>query len=58
MNMSYCQFENTYNDLKQCFNTLEDEGLPESSSELDNAKYLAKLAQSYIDTYNQLNKEL
>ena len=56
--MSYCQFENTYNNLKQCFNTLEDEGLPESSSELDNAKYLAKLAQSYIDTYNQLNKEL
>ena len=58
MNMSYCQFENTYNDLKQCFNTLQDEGLPESDRELDNAKYLAKLAQDYIDTYNQLNEEL
>ena len=58
MNMSYCQFENTYIDLKQCFHTLEDEGLPKSDTELDNAKRIAKLAKEYIDIYNQLNKEL
>ena len=25
-NMSYCRFENTYRDLKECSNALENEG--------------------------------
>ena len=56
--MSYCQFENTYNNFKQCLNTLEDEGLPTSDIELDNAKYLAELAHYYIEVFNKLNEGL
>lgn len=29
-NMSYCRFENTYNDLKDCYNNIEDRDLSES----------------------------
>jgi len=58
MNMSYCQFENTYNNFKQCLNTLQDEGLPTSDIELDNAKYLAELAHYYIEVFNKLNEGL
>lgn len=45
-NMSYCQFENTYNDLLQCYETLGryydiDEAI-EDTNERD-GKYIMKL---------------
>lgn len=40
-NMSYCRFENTFNDLKDCYNALANEGI-ESLSETER-KYAEKL---------------
>ena len=39
-NMSYCRFENTYRDMQDCVDALEEEGF-ESLSE--NEKYYAKM---------------
>ena len=43
-NMSYCRFENTYADLKDCYETMSDE--PSSESE---KKYRARMIKLCVD---------
>lgn len=52
-NMSYCRFENTYNDLCDCLTALKDEGLQgiESQRERHAAEDLMKVALRYVDVY-------
>ena len=52
-NMSYCRFENTYSDLVDCKDALDnDGGLNElEDSELDYAKELIELCQEITDRY-------
>lgn len=52
-NMSYCRFENTYNDLVDCLAALKDEGLQgiESQRERLAAEDLMKVALRYVDVY-------
>lgn len=52
-NMSYCRFENTYNDLVDCLRTLKEEGFDgiESQRERDAAEDLMKLATRYAEVY-------
>jgi len=56
MNMSYCRFQNTANDLADCINAIADyneEYKDESISEREKmyAKNLYKLCQEYIEEY-------
>ena len=53
-NMSYCRFENTYNDLLDCFQVLEEDGFDrvESMRELEYSEDIARLAARYIEVYN------
>lgn len=50
MNMSYCRFENTYSDLADCVDALEDNNI-NSESEHNYARRMYDLCQKYIDTY-------
>jgi hypothetical protein len=52
-NMSYCRFENTLNDLRDCLNAMREEGLEgiENESELECAESLAEIARKYINAY-------
>lgn len=44
-NMSYCRFENTYRDMQDCVDALEEEGFESlSENEKHYAKLLVKLA--------------
>ena len=58
MNMSYCRFENTYKDLLDCQNALEDfvqndENCISSDSERMYAKRLIALAKEIADNYEE-----
>ena len=57
-NMSYCRFENTYNDLCDCLNVLKYEGIQgiESDREKEAAEDLLKIALRYIEVYNDAKK--
>lgn len=49
-NMNYCMFENTYNDLYDCYEALQEkeiEGLSESEQKF--AKKLIELCQKIVD---------
>lgn len=48
-NMSYCRFENTLADLKDCRDNMEEE--PESESEKKARLQLIKLCKSIADDY-------
>lgn len=50
-NMSYCRFENTYGDLRDCVEALEEEGLEELS---DQEKIYAKKIKDLCKEYSQL----
>ena len=51
-NMSYCRFENTYNDLLDCERALmEQTNL--SNSEINYAKKLLLVCQEIIDNYDK-----
>jgi hypothetical protein len=52
-NMSYCRFENTLNDLRDCIAALREEGMGtiESESERSAAEALYKIALKFRDTY-------
>ena len=54
-NMSYCRFENTFNDFRDCLAALKDEGMHaiESRRERDYAEDLMKLAVRYVEVYEQ-----
>ena len=58
MNMSYCRFGNTYKDLLDCQNALEDfvqndENCISSDSERRYAKQLIALAKEIADNYEE-----
>lgn len=55
-NMSYCRFENTFHDLKDCYDNWND---ADSESELRFQEKLLKLANKIVFTYyKQLNKDV
>jgi hypothetical protein len=61
MNMSYCMFENTMNDLRQCVQAMEG---AESFSELDLSRteknsyeYMRELCQNFLDEAERLEQE-
>ncbi len=59
-NMSYCRFENTLYDLKDCIDAMETvlEGdkprLDISAFEFSAARSMVEYCQMYIDAYNEL----
>jgi hypothetical protein len=52
-NMSYCQFENTFKDLEQCFDAMQ-EGDELSTSEEKYKRYLIELCHQIIELDEQL----
>lgn len=54
-NMSYCRFENTHHDLRDCLAVLREEGLDgiESRSELECAQSLAIVARKIVKAYEE-----
>jgi hypothetical protein len=54
-NMSYCRFENTLIDLRDCLAVLREEGLDgiESRSELECAQSLAIVARKIVKAYEE-----
>ncbi len=58
-NSSYCRFENTLSDLRDCFNNMEEKC---SYRENRNRKYLIKLchqiAESYVDDETKIPVDL
>lgn len=49
-NMSYCRFENTYQDLKDCYDNFESlEDLSESEQRY--AKKIYELCKKFADTF-------
>lgn len=57
-NMSYCRFENTYGDLADCVNALDDVQYGEEISrrEWNYAKMMYEFCQRYIDTFDELDE--
>jgi len=57
-NMSYCRFENTSRDLRDCVDGLEelvfDDARPLSVSERQSADWMVKLCKQYLDLHAQL----
>ena len=58
MNMSYCRFENTSNDLRDCVDAMEEvcdlEELDLSKSELHSLKYMVRLAADFLEHAERL----
>lgn len=54
-NMSYCRFENTLGDLRDCLAVLREEGLDgiDSRSELECAQSLAEVASKIVKAYEE-----
>lgn len=59
--MSYCRFENTYRDLKECSNALENEGgvqgIEEEANEYER-EYVKKLIKLCKDITEEWEHEL
>ena len=56
-NMSYCRFENTYNDLKDCVEALNENGLKElSDQENIYAKKIKDLCKEYSQSLENARK--
>ena len=58
MNMSYCMFENTVNDLRQCRSQLMDEGTERTTAqagerERSHVMGLIKLCQQIVDEFDK-----
>jgi hypothetical protein len=57
-NMSYCMFENTSNDLRQCTSAMEEAyDLPEldlSKDELRSMKYMRSLCEKFLEESDRL----
>lgn len=49
-NMEYCRFENTYRDLRDCFDNFDDKNLDED--EKDARRGLLLLCQSIVSQYS------
>jgi len=48
-NMSYCQFENTYPDLKDCYEDMDRDDLSESEQKY--RAYLINLCKKIVEEY-------
>jgi hypothetical protein len=48
-NMAYCRFENTYNDLLDCYEHFEE---PKNDSEKEYRYKLLKLAKQIVNEYS------
>lgn len=57
-NMSYCRFENTYNDLRDCARVMEEacdlRELDLSRSEQLHMRLMRELAEQFIEEYDHL----
>ena len=51
-NMSYCRFQNTLQDLRDCYNHMESDNL--SREEFEARKRMIKLCMEIIDEYGDL----
>jgi uncharacterized protein YfkK (UPF0435 family) len=52
-NMSYCRFENTYNDLNDCYEAMnEHEDL--SESEMKHLKWMIEMCQNIVDDFGYI----
>lgn len=49
-NMTYCQFENTYNDLRQCYDGMDDEL---SEDEAKYKKWMIDLCKKIVEEYGE-----
>ena len=57
-NMSYCRFENTFSDLQDCLNALEDSGTEVlSRTEKRKAIGMIDLCRRYIETAEEVFDE-
>lgn len=60
-NMSYCRFENTYHDLKDCYEALNEAGsiddLKKTVNEYEK-KYIQKLVELCKDIVDEFGDEL
>lgn len=57
-NMSYCRFENTTSDLRDCVDALEYGDLPTSTTEIHAARRMAKLCKAYLAAYSDCRTEM
>ena len=56
MNMSYCRFRNTYNDLSDCVYALEDIDIKDlSQEELWAMKKMRSLCEEYVNIFDSLD---
>jgi hypothetical protein len=53
-NMSYCRFENTYRDLSDCFENMENVN-ENNTSEKMYRKNLIELCQNIVDDYAEID---
>ena len=57
-NMSYCRFENTADDLRDCVNTMEEAydlvDLDLSPSELSNLKFMRTFCEKFLEEADRL----
>lgn len=51
-NMSYCRFENTLNDLRDCYYNMDSNDL--SETEFHKRKQMIELCKSIVDEYEYL----
>jgi len=58
-NMSYCRFENTLNDFRDCLSALREEGLEcvDSIREFEAREDLVSTAKKFIRLYEELMAE-
>ena len=56
MNMSYCRFENTFNDLIDCFDNIWEEA--ENERDERSRKRMIQFLKERIDEIEELNEEL
>ena len=54
-NMSYCRFENTLKDLRDCYYNMDDDNL--SETEFNCRKQMIELCQSIADEFEHLLDE-
>ena len=55
-NMSYCRFENTYNDLLDCFENIWEEA--ENERDERSRKRMIQFLKERIDEIEELNEEV
>ena len=59
MNMSYCRFENTLRDMRDCLAAIQEEGMDtlDSLSEVEAAESLMLTAKRFVKAYEAAREE-